>query len=88
MMRFLFLSLNINSDEPTTGLDPVTRRQLWDVLLQLKQQNRSLILTTHSMEEADVLCDRIGIMTLGVLLLFGALSHLRKLTSNQVNCGV
>jgi len=65
-------------DEPTTGLDPVTRRSLWDVLLEVKQQKRSLILTTHSMEEADVLCDRIGIMTLGELSCLGTALQLKN----------
>eukprot|EP00009_Paramoeba_aestuarina_P014068 CAMPEP_0201542812 /NCGR_PEP_ID=MMETSP0161_2-20130828/72234_1 /ASSEMBLY_ACC=CAM_ASM_000251 /TAXON_ID=180227 /ORGANISM="Neoparamoeba aestuarina, Strain SoJaBio B1-5/56/2" /LENGTH=393 /DNA_ID=CAMNT_0047950493 /DNA_START=528 /DNA_END=1709 /DNA_ORIENTATION=+ len=65
-------------DEPTTGLDPVTRRDLWDTLLTMKKQNRCLILTTHSMEEADVLCDRIGIMTLGELRCLGTSLQLKN----------
>ena len=44
-------------DEPSTGLDPDSRRQLWEVLLRVREQ-KILILTTHSMEEADVLCTR------------------------------
>merc|ERR1711916_305179 len=47
-------------DEPTTGLDPLTRRQLWDVLQNAITKNTTMIVTTHSMEEADVLSSRIG----------------------------
>lgn len=46
-------------DEPTTGLDPENRRQLWDILVEARG-GRAMVLTTHSMEEADVLCTRIG----------------------------
>lgn len=54
-------------DEPTTGLDPDTRRQLWNILQDCKKDNRAMVLTTHSMEEADILCSRIGIVCNGVL---------------------
>eukprot|EP00211_Chloroparvula_japonica_P005241 CAMPEP_0119123880 /NCGR_PEP_ID=MMETSP1310-20130426/3669_1 /TAXON_ID=464262 /ORGANISM="Genus nov. species nov., Strain RCC2339" /LENGTH=910 /DNA_ID=CAMNT_0007113751 /DNA_START=377 /DNA_END=3109 /DNA_ORIENTATION=+ len=65
-------------DEPTTGLDPVTRRALWDTLLAMKSKDRCLILTTHSMEEAEVLCDRIGIMTLGRMRCLGTSLYLKN----------
>ena len=52
-------------DEPSTGLDPASRHRLWSVIQQAKG-NKSIVLTTHSMEEADVLCERIGIMSDGV----------------------
>lgn len=54
-------------DEPTTGLDPETRRGLWETL-QKMSGDRAMMLTTHSMEEADVLCSRIGIVNDGVLV--------------------
>jgi len=64
-------------DEPTTGLDPASRRSLWDVLLQIKK-GRAIVLTTHSMEEADVLCTRIGIMSRGCLQCLGSNVRLKN----------
>lgn len=52
-------------DEPTTGLDPHSRRAVWDKLNHLKFRNTTLILTTHYMEEAEKLCDRVAIMDSG-----------------------
>src|SRR5580658_2438416 len=49
-------------DEPTTGLDPQARRHLWDLVDELKKSGRTIILTTHNMDEAQRLCDRVGIM--------------------------
>ncbi|HEX5147987.1 MAG TPA: ABC transporter ATP-binding protein [Candidatus Limnocylindrales bacterium] len=63
-------------DEPTTGLDPAARRSLWDLVRELKAAGRSVLLTTHYMEEAEVLCDRIAIMDHGRILEMGTVDHL------------
>ena len=55
-------------DEPTTGLDPQARRHLWDTVFQLKKKNKTIVLTTHYMEEAQLLCDYIAIMDHGQFL--------------------
>ncbi|MCT8139429.1 ABC transporter ATP-binding protein [Anaerobacillus sp. CMMVII] len=55
-------------DEPTTGLDPQARRSLWDIVLKLKEQGKTIILSTHYMEEAYVLCDRLAIMDQGKIM--------------------
>jgi ABC-2 type transport system ATP-binding protein len=55
-------------DEPTTGLDPQARRNLWELILTLKKQGKTVVLTTHYMDEAEELCDRIAIMDSGKIL--------------------
>ncbi len=52
-------------DEPTTGFDPQARRNLWDIIAKMKSDNKTVILTTHYMEEAERLCDRVAIMDHG-----------------------
>jgi ABC-2 type transport system ATP-binding protein len=58
-------------DEPTTGLDPQSRRQLWEVVRQLKGEGKTVVITTHYMEEAHRLCDRVGIVDLGRMIALG-----------------
>jgi ABC-2 type transport system ATP-binding protein len=55
-------------DEPTTGLDPQARRTLWNIIENLKEAGKTIVLSTHYMDEAHVLCDRIGIMDKGSLI--------------------
>ncbi|MFI5282635.1 MAG: ABC transporter ATP-binding protein [Candidatus Dormibacterales bacterium] len=55
-------------DEPTTGLDPQARRSLWDLIRELRSAGRSIVLTTHYMEEAQQLCDRVAILDSGRIL--------------------
>ncbi|HKZ63800.1 MAG TPA: ABC transporter ATP-binding protein [Thermoplasmata archaeon] len=55
-------------DEPTTGLDPQARRSLWDVIAEFRKAGKTVMLTTHYMEEAERLCDRVGVMDRGKLL--------------------
>ncbi|MFH5183737.1 ABC transporter ATP-binding protein [Paenibacillus sp. TAB 01] len=52
-------------DEPTTGLDPQARRTLWDIILRMKEQGKTIVLSTHYMDEAHALCDRICLMDKG-----------------------
>jgi ABC-2 type transport system ATP-binding protein len=63
-------------DEPTTGLDPAARRSLWDIVRGFRAQGRSVLLTTHYMEEAEILCDRIAIMDHGRILEMGTVEEL------------
>jgi ABC-2 type transport system ATP-binding protein len=64
-------------DEPTTGLDPTARREIWNILMRLKKEKHtSMILTTHYMEEAEHLCDRIIILHQGNILAQGTLKEL------------
>jgi len=58
-------------DEPTTGLDPQARRQLWDLIERFKSEGRNIILTTHYMDEAERLCDRVAIMDHGKIIQLG-----------------
>jgi ABC-2 type transport system ATP-binding protein len=58
-------------DEPTTGLDPQARRHLWDLVDDLKRAGRTIILTTHYMDEAERLCDRVAIMDHGKIIALG-----------------
>ncbi|KAF3837016.1 hypothetical protein F7725_004480 [Dissostichus mawsoni] len=69
-------------DEPTTGMDPKARRFLWDCILSVIKEGRSVILTSHSMEECEALCTRMAIMVNGAFKCLGSIQHLksRKLT--------
>jgi ABC-2 type transport system ATP-binding protein len=58
-------------DEPTTGLDPQSRRQLWDLITEFKALGRTIMLTTHYMDEAEMLCDRVAIVDHGKVIALG-----------------
>jgi len=71
-------------DEPTTGLDPQARRNLWDLITDIRQQGTTVIITTHYMDEAEVLCDRVAIIDSGKII---ALDTPDKLIDNLVDTG-
>ena len=72
-------------DEPTTGLDPQARHVLWDRLFRLKEQGVTLVLTTHYMDEAEQLCDRIVVMDKGKIMAEGSPAELiRQYSSKEV----
>jgi ABC-2 type transport system ATP-binding protein len=70
--RVLFL------DEPTAGLDPQTRRKIWDLIRKMNSEGMTVLLTTHYIEEAEALCQRVGIMDNGRLIALGTTSELKK----------
>jgi ABC-2 type transport system ATP-binding protein len=63
-------------DEPTTGLDPQARRSLWEIVSDLKDRGRSIVLTTHYMDEAEKLCDRVAIIDRGRIIALGSPAEL------------
>ncbi|XP_055947316.1 ATP-binding cassette sub-family A member 2-like isoform X3 [Argiope bruennichi] len=65
-------------DEPTTGMDPYTRRFLWNLIIELVQSGRSVVLTSHSMEECEALCTRLAIMVNGHFKCLGSIQHLKN----------
>jgi ABC-2 type transport system ATP-binding protein len=75
--RVLFL------DEPTAGLDPQSRLALWDIMQELHRDGQTILLTTHYMEEADQLCDRVAIMDHGRLLALDTPAELKRATGAE-----
>ncbi|MET0479989.1 MAG: ATP-binding cassette domain-containing protein, partial [Mycetocola sp.] len=72
-------------DEPTTGLDPQARHILWDRLFRLKEQGTTLLLTTHYMDEAEQLCDRLVVIDKGTIMAEGSpASLIRRYSSREV----
>jgi ABC-2 type transport system ATP-binding protein len=63
-------------DEPTTGLDPAARRALWDLIADLQRRGKTILMTTHYLEEAETLCDRVAIMDHGRILELGTVDEL------------
>ncbi|MFI9362485.1 ABC transporter ATP-binding protein [Kitasatospora sp. NPDC053057] len=75
-------------DEPTTGLDPQARRNLWDLLRDINNEGRTVVLTTHYLDEAEVLCDRVSIMDHGKILHTGAPAALIREIDDTVRISV
>jgi ABC-2 type transport system ATP-binding protein len=71
-------------DEPTTGLDPQSRRQVWEYIKDLKEKGKTVLLTTHYMEEADILCDRISIIDHGRIIASGTPDELKRILDNNI----
>jgi ABC-2 type transport system ATP-binding protein len=63
-------------DEPTTGLDPQSRRHLWEIVRRLRQEGRTVLLTTHYMDEAERLCDRVAVIDHGKIIALGSPAEL------------
>ena len=88
--RFLLALALINRpellilDEPSTGLDPQARRNLWNLIQQIKKEGKTIILTTHYMEEAQYLCDEIAIMDYGKIIAAGKPADLIKRHSPEM----
>jgi ABC-2 type transport system ATP-binding protein len=85
MMRRINLAMSLVNDpeiafldEPTVGMDPQSRRAVWDFITDLKKKNKTVLLTTHYMEEAEELCDRVGIIDNGKLISLGSPQQLKK----------
>jgi ABC-2 type transport system ATP-binding protein len=71
-------------DEPTTGLDPQSRAHMWDEVRRLRQEGMTIFLTTHYLEEADALCDRIAIMDYGLVVAEGTPDSLKQEIAGDV----
>ncbi|KAK9875049.1 hypothetical protein WA026_005851 [Henosepilachna vigintioctopunctata] len=65
-------------DEPTTGMDPASKRHLWNELIKIRQSGKSIILTSHSMEECEAVCTRLAIMVNGNFQCLGSMAHLKS----------
>ncbi|KAI1729462.1 ABC transporter domain-containing protein [Ditylenchus destructor] len=70
-------------DEPTAGIDPTARRHIWQLLGAVRQQKVAILLTSHSMEECEVLCNRIGFMNKGSMVGIGTSQHLKSRFGNS-----
>jgi ABC-2 type transport system ATP-binding protein len=75
-------------DEPTTGLDPQARRNLWDLLRDINGEGRTIVLTTHYLDEAEILCDRVSVMDHGKILKTGAPATLIRELDDKVRVSV
>lgn len=89
--RFSIIASLINDpeiiflDEPTTGLDPIARRNTWKIISQIEESGKTIILTTHYMEEAEILCDRVAIMDKGKIIALDTPHNLIVKSPNSKN---
>ena len=65
-------------DEPTTGMDPGAKRQLWNMVCRIRKSGKSIVLTSHSMDECEALCTKLAIMVNGEFKCFGSVQHLKN----------
>jgi ABC-2 type transport system ATP-binding protein len=80
--RVLFL------DEPTAGLDPQVRREIYDIIEELKREKKTIVLTTHYIEEAEKLCDRVAIVDHGKVIATGTPRQLKERSGNTTRIEV
>jgi ABC-2 type transport system ATP-binding protein len=71
-------------DEPTLGLDPAARLAVWDIIKDAKKARKTVILTTHYMDEADALCDRVGIIDYGKIIALNTSQGLKTMLGNTI----
>lgn len=69
-------------DEPSAGMDPSAQRFMWDVLLALRKNKRAMVITSHSMEECEILCNRVAVMNHGQFRCVGSIQHLKNRSSS------
>jgi len=75
-------------DEPTAGLDPQVRREIYDIIEELRREKKTILLTTHYIEEAERLCDRVAIVDHGKVIAFGTPRELRQRSGNKTRIEV
>ena len=75
-------------DEPTIGLDPIARREVWKFIVELKHRGKTIFLTTHYLDEAEAISDRIAIISKGRLLKVGSVQELKSSIAQNVRVDV